>query len=101
MIISAELPMDQSLGAVSFQGRSVWTNGAESSSQKFPPETGSGPWMALPKGSRQVDEKWCQKQPFFNGCVFVYLQLSFFCLICFFTYSGGTVSRRDQIQFPG
>ena len=30
-----------------FSGKFVWTNGAESSS-KVSPETGSGPWMALP-----------------------------------------------------
>ena len=39
--------MDQSLGAL-FSGKSVWTNGRESSS-KVSPEMGIGPWMALPR----------------------------------------------------
>ena len=40
--------MDQSLGPL-FSGNSIfWTNGRESSS-KVLPETGIGPWMALPR----------------------------------------------------
>ena len=40
--------MDQFLVALScLQGKSSWTNGPESSSE-VSPETGVGPWMALP-----------------------------------------------------
>ena len=38
--------MDRSLGDL-FSGKSVWTNGAERL-PKVSPETGIGPWMALP-----------------------------------------------------
>ena len=34
-----------------FQGKSAWTNGPERSS-KVSPETGIGPWMALPRNLR-------------------------------------------------
>ena len=35
-----------------FQGKSVWTNGAEGL-PKVSPETGIGPWMALPSCDKQ------------------------------------------------
>ena len=48
--------------SIPFPGEFVWTNGPESSSKVFPPYTGIGPWMALPrrKGRRKA-EMGCEK----------------------------------------
>ena len=40
------------IGPYKFQRKFVWTNGDESSS-KVSPETGIGPWMALPNTATQ------------------------------------------------